>query len=114
MKWVKPVALFGVILAGCSSNLAGIPGWVGQLTRTFQNEPVGNPPQSIWRYEYQGKIVYFVPAQCCDQFSQLFDASGNLICAPDGGFTGQGDGLCPDFFTLRTGETLIWKDPRSR
>ncbi len=78
----------------------------------FKNEPVGNPPQSIWQYEYNGQTVYYVPPQCCDQFGQLYDASGTLLCAPDGGFTGRGDGKCPDFFKVRTNEVLIWKDSR--
>jgi hypothetical protein len=87
---------------------------VDQFISTFESEPVGNPPQSIWRYEYKGQEVYFVLAQCCDQYSKLFDATGNLICAPDGGFIGRGDGRCPDFISLRTDGKLIWQDPRTR
>jgi YHS domain-containing protein len=87
---------------------------VDQFISTFESEPVGNPPQSIWQYEYKGQAVYFIPAQCCDQFSQLYAATGNLLCAPDGGFIGRGDGRCPDFFAFRSAETLIWQDPRSR
>jgi len=88
--------------------------WVNQLIKKFQSEPVGNPPQSIWRYEYKGEIVYYIPPQCCDQFSILYDANGNIICAPDGGFTGGGDGRCPDFFSERTNEKLVWKDTREK
>jgi hypothetical protein len=115
MKWVLLVFLVVIIfLAGCSPAQSTNPRWVDQLIGTFESDPVGNPPRSIWRYEYKGQDVYFFPAQCCDQYSKLFDASGNLICAPDGGFTGKGDGRCPDFFALRTDETLIWQDPRTR
>ncbi|RPI02276.1 MAG: hypothetical protein EHM64_14280 [Ignavibacteriae bacterium] len=85
-----------------------------ELITKYQNDPVGNPPQSIWEYEYKGRIVYYVPPQCCDQFSVLFDAKGNAICAPDGGITGTGNGQCPDFFQLRKNEKLIWKDSRTR
>jgi len=102
-----------VIAAGCSeSTQPENPGWVDQLIGKFKDEPVGNPPQSIWRYEYKGQIVYYVPPQCCDQFSYLYGADGNRICAPDGGYTGRGDGSCPDFFAQRTNEKLIWKDTR--
>ena len=90
------------------------PAWVNQLIEKFEKEPVGNPPQSIWRYDYNGETVYFVPAQCCDKFSALYDKDGRVICAPDGGITGRGDGRCPDFFSERTKEKLIWEDPRSR
>lgn len=88
------------------------PDWVNALIKKYESEPVGNPPQSIWRYTYRGQTVYFVPAQCCDQFSILYDVEGNILCAPDGGFTGQGDGKCPDFFKNRKDEKLIWKDNR--
>ena len=103
-----------IFLTGCASLGSSNPAWINQLITSFENQPVGNPPQSIWRYEYKGEQVYYIPAQCCDQFSQLYDARGILLCAPDGGFTGKGDGRCPDFFSLRTDETLIWQDPRTR
>lgn len=114
MKWVCLAFLSTIVfLAGCSSTKATNPTWVDQLIHTFESEPLGNPPQSIWQYEFKGQEVYFIPAQCCDQFSKLYAASGNLICAPDGGFTGRGDGKCPDFIALRTDGTLIWQDSRS-
>ena len=111
-----------LILAGCTQAVSSEssptqpenPGWVEQLIEKFKSEPVGNPPQSIWRYEYKSQTVYFVPQQCCDMFSTLYDANGNKLCAPDGGFAGGGDGQCPDFFANRTGEKLVWKDTRAR
>jgi hypothetical protein len=104
-----------IVAAGCApSSQVENPPWVDQLIRNTQNEPAGNPPQSIWRYDYNGQTVYYIPPQCCDQYSQLLDAGGKVICAPDGGFTGQGDGRCPDFLEKRTNEELIWKDSRSR
>ena len=90
------------------------PEWIRGLVEKYQNEPLGNSPQSIWRYEYKGQVVYYVPPQCCDQFSALYDTKGSIICAPDGGFTGTGDGHCPDFFPERKNEKLIWKDSRTR
>lgn len=115
LKGFLLVFLVGILfLAGCLPRLSSNPKWVDQLISTFKTETVGNPPQFIWRYDYKGQEVYFIPAQCCDQYSQLYNASGSLMCAPDGGFTGRGDGRCPDFFTLRTDETLIWQDTRKR
>jgi len=90
------------------------PDWINELIKEFESEPVGNPPQSIWRYNYKEQIVYYVPPQCCDQFSVLYNADGDAICAPDGGFTGRGDGHCPDFFSTRTDQKLIWQDKRIR
>ena len=37
------------------------------------------PPQSITKYQPDGATVYYVVHQCCDQFSDLLDANGNLI-----------------------------------
>ncbi len=87
--------------------------WINDLIEKFESDPVANPPLSIWRYNYEGQTVYYVPPMCCDMFSRLYDASGNVICHPDGGFTGMGDGRCPDFFAKRTDGTLIWRDARS-
>lgn len=103
-----------LILAGCSpATPSENPKWVDQRVKEFQGAPVGNPPQSIWRYAYNGQVVYYVPAQCCDMFSTLYDADGNVICAPDGGLTGAGDGRCADFMSQKTQEQLIWQDPRT-
>ncbi len=114
-KLYLPIAILLIAITGCSqSTQSENPQWVDQLIKKFQSEPVGNPPQSIWRYEYKGQIVYYSPPPCCDQFSTLYDANGNGICAPDGGLTGRGDGQCPDFFTNRTNEKLVWKDTRTR
>ncbi len=90
------------------------PAWVMQLIATYASEPVTNPPRSIWRARYYGQLVYYVPPICCDQFSALYDSAGTLLCAPDGGFTGKGDGRCSDFAKRRTEPTVVWEDPRSK
>jgi hypothetical protein len=90
-----------------------LPGWVVALTVEIQSAPVTQPPSSIWRYRYRGETVYFRPSRCCDVQSDLYDDRGILLCHPDGGISGNGDARCPDFFTQRTREQLIWQDPRS-
>ena len=113
MKYVFPL-VFLIIILSCNpiSSSNENPEWLNNLIQKFESESVGNPPQSIWQYEYKGQIVYYVPPQCCDQFSTLYNKNGDVICAPDGGFSGHGDGNCPDFFKERTNEKLIWKDTR--
>jgi hypothetical protein len=107
--------LISVLLIGCArSPVPYEPKWVQDLVSTYEKAPVGNPPQSIWQYEYKDQTVYYVPPQCCDQFSTLYAVSGEVICAPDGGFTGQGDGRCSDFSRERKNEKLIWQDPRTQ
>ena len=84
------------------------------LITQLQSEPAGTPPAQILEYRYQGQLVYFVPVhRCCDFMSDLYDRRGSLICHPDGGIGGHGDGQCPDFFAQRTNERLIWRDTRS-
>jgi len=105
------IALF--LLTGCSpATQASNPAWVDKLIQQISSDPVGNPPLSIWKYEYNGQAVYFVPAHCCDIPSTVYTAEGAILCSPDGGLTGKGDGKCSDFFEKRTGEQLIWQDSR--
>jgi len=102
-----------ILLTGCSqTSQTANPAWVDRLIEQSESDPVGNPPLSVWRYEYNSQVVYFVPAHCCDISSVVYDVEGNGICAPDGGITGDGDGRCPDFFDQRTDEQLIWQDTR--
>ena len=103
-----------ILLMGCAgTSQTGNPDWIDQLIKDYERAEVGNPPMSIWQYEYNGQVVYFVPAHCCDISSILYDAEGNVLCNPDGGITGKGDRRCPDFFDQRTNEQLIWKDSRT-
>ena len=112
-KYFGAIIIILIILVGCSHATQPVnPGWVDQLIKQYESEPAGDPPLSIWRYDFKDQIVYFVPARCCDIYSILFDANGNILCAPDGGIAGVGDGRCSDFFTQRTNEQLIWQDPR--
>lgn len=96
------------------SSLAAnqVPGCIKSLIVDFEKDKVQNPPRSIYRYTYKGKPVYYVPAICCDFFSDLYDADCKLVGHPDGGFTGKGDGKLPDFESAKTDEVLIWKDKR--
>lgn len=94
------------------TSLQAIPPWVDELIKTYQSEPVSDPPRSVWRYTYKNKSVYFIPKVSGDEYSLLFDIDGNEICAPDGGYGDAGDGRCPDFFVNRSDEMLVWKDER--
>jgi hypothetical protein len=94
------------------------PGDVPQCIRTMVDEaasaPVTNPPSSVIEYEYKESTVYYVPPSCCDVSSTLLDAQCKVICAPDGGFTGAGDGKCPDFFAVAKRQRTIWQDSRMK
>ena len=98
--------------ASAASPTPDTPDWLSELIRQMESEPVANPPAFITRYEYKGQTVYFLAQRCCDIFSNLYDADGNIIAHPDGGITGQGDGRAPDFFEERTNERIVWEDER--
>ncbi|MEW5800776.1 MAG: cohesin domain-containing protein [bacterium] len=90
-----------------------IPLWLTELIDELKNSPVANPPAQIIQYEYLNTTVYYLPPKCCDIPSNLYGINGNIICHPDGGFTGRGDGGCPDFFTESKNGITIWKDERN-
>ena len=62
---------------------------------------------------YQGKAAYYVSSACCDIPSELYDATGSLVCYPDGGFAG-GDGRCPSFTFLANTVSVVWRDDRGQ
>jgi uncharacterized protein DUF6970 len=94
---------------GSGSDTTPVPAPVAKLIHELQTKPPTNAPGYVASYEYRGGIVYYVGPRCCDIFSDLYDASGKLICHPDGGLAGHGDGRCPDFLSQRTKEKFLWR-----
>lgn len=68
------------------------------------------PKPQVYRYRYNGETVYHIVPGCCDQRSTLYDKECNVICEPDGGLDGQGDGNCTDFFDEGKKKTLVWNE----
>ena len=102
-----------VISFCCSSVFANEqPDWLTGMIEDVSHATVANPPVEISQYQLDGKTVYYIPGRCCDVPSSLYDAQGQLICQPDGGFTGRGDGRCPGVFEQLQEGSVIWKDPR--
>ncbi len=89
-----------------------IPNAIQELIDGIKSEPVRNPPSKVFRYTYQEDTVYYIPGFCCDQMSAIYSKNGELVCRPDGGFTGNGDGRCNDFFESRADDKIVWSDPR--
>jgi hypothetical protein len=92
----------GVDLSDCPN-----PAWLDELI----NSTSYNKPGAIDRYTYQSAVVFYTPPKYADQYSTLYDRCGTVVCHPDGGFTGRGDGLCPGFFDSATGPIRIWPVP---
>ena len=88
-----------ILISGCVQNFD----WLEDLKTEGK-------ATSIQKCTYQEETVYYITSPCCDQYNFLYDKNGNKICAPDGGFTGQGDGQCSDFFTQKNSCEIIWED----
>ncbi|CAN5757911.1 hypothetical protein BH11BAC4_BH11BAC4_01530 [soil metagenome] len=111
----QPGSDSSIAVSGAAMNYESdnsIPVCIKALIGKFKKEEKQNPPRSVYQYLYNGKTVFYVPAICCDFFSDLYDNNCKLIGHPDGGFTGRGDGSATDFTSVRTSEKLLWKDER--
>jgi hypothetical protein len=70
--------------------------WVRQQVRLYE-APTNEAQSRVSRKVlYAGKPAYLIPSPCCDKFDYLYDFKGVILCAPSGGFTGRGDGSCPE------------------
>lgn len=113
-KSVIVFLLLFVCIISCNKHdlPKGTPKCIENEINKLENLEPQNPRASVWRYKFKGEYVYYIPSACCDIPSKLYDSNCNLICSPDGGFTGTGDGKCTDFHSTKTEEKLIWKDKR--
>ena len=88
------------------------PAWLQRRIQNILAERKRNPIIRITRYRYDGETVYYESAPCCDQQSTLYSLQGQVLCHPEGGITGRGDGRCGSFDKRKTNEQLVWQDPR--
>jgi hypothetical protein len=107
-----------LILTFCVTALAqettsALPKWLQSKISEYESMPPSNPPRSVHQSTYEGKTVYYIPPICCDIQSELYDEAGNRLCAPDGGFTGRGDGRCKLFNVGEAMSFTIWQDSRT-
>ena len=76
VDWTKPI-----------EDIA--PEWLADL----EVKVLDNPTKSITKYRTKTETVYYVVKECCDQFSDLLDADGELIEHPDDSIAGRCDGV---------------------
>ncbi len=91
---------------------AALPTCIKNKIESFKLKETHEKPQRVLEYMYKGKKVYYVVMPCCDFFNEVYDDKCNYLGAPDGGFTGRGDGKIPDFFTEAKSEKLVWGTPK--
>lgn len=114
MKRLLTLLLLTSLLSAfqCEDENGPCPDFIPTKIREILAKPKQNPAAEITEYQFQGQTVYLVSSDCCDQFNYLYSECGDVICAPSGGITGRGDGLCPDFATQATNPRLVWDDRR--
>ena len=91
---------------------AAVPTCIKNKIDSFKLKEAHEKPQRVIEYVYKGKKVYYVVMPCCDFYNEVYDAKCNFMGAPDGGFTGKGDGKLPDFFAEVKSEKLVWGTPK--
>ncbi len=91
---------------------AAVPTCIKNKIDSFKLKEAHEKPQRVLQYIYKGKKVYYVVMPCCDFFNEVYDSKCNFLGAPDGGFTGKGDGKIPDFFEAAKSEKLVWGTPK--
>ena len=91
---------------------AAIPTCIKNKIDSFKLKEAHEKPQRVIEYVYKGKKVYYVVMPCCDFYNEVYDDKCNFLGAPDGGFTGKGDGKIPDFFAGAKNEKLVWGTPK--
>jgi hypothetical protein len=94
------------VLSACSAtspafSAGALPAWLQERLAIYEAAGRQSPVIAVHAWTYKGQTVYEMLAGCCDRFNELYDASGRYLCAPGGGFTGMGDGKCPDAAAAR-------------
>ncbi len=115
MMTFRMLALSGFLLFLTSCDklelAVEVPSCIEAEIRKIQNEEVRNPAAQVWKWEVDENVYYYISSDCCDQYNYLYDEACNVVCAPDGGFSGNGDGNC-SIFSGEIKYTLVWEDVR--
>lgn len=94
-----------------SPSSTSLPEWLRVKIGQYKALPADRAPLGIWRITHNGQPAYYLYSPCCDQYNPLLSAEGNEICNPSGGFTGRGDGKCPEPMDRGTKAALVWSHP---
>ena len=114
MKKTLLIIILILPLLSCENDECGveIPSCIERKIDELKSEAVWNPPAQIWKWETDENTYYYITSDCCDQWNYLYDEQCNVVCAPDGGITGMGDGNCPELSEPIV-KSLIWSDDRN-
>ena len=114
MKYLAIILAFPFLsVTDCSqkkTEAGSIPACIQKIIDDAGKDNPPNTPQKVDEYLYNGKKVFLVTAHCCDQYNTLYDENCKEICSPTGGFSGKGDGKCPDFSEKATHVRVAWEN----
>ena len=110
------ILLLGVLMMACvcGEEVSGdtTPYCIEQKIAAIEKEPVRSPAASVTMIITRSKTYFYIPPYCCDFYGELYDDECNLVCNPDGGIGGNGNGNCPDYSIVE--ERVIWEDKRQQ
>ena len=89
-----------------------VPLCIKNKIRETERKKLANPPAEVWEWKAEERTYYYISSDCCDNFNYLYDENCYIVCAPDGGLSGTGDGECPEF-DVDLVKKVIWRDNRS-
>ena len=120
LKLVLLMIGIGYLCSSCEEQECCIepilyPDCIYTMIDEIKKEAVSTPPKEIYAISFEAKRYFYLPThkQCCDMFSELYDEDCNLVCAPEGGVAGGGDGKCPEGLDIESlDKTLVFKDDR--
>ena len=91
------------------AEVVGLPEWLRIRLADYDAQPGPAAPQAVYALRYGAGLAYYVQAGCCDQLDPLIDARGVILCHPTGGFTGRGDGRCPQALPATSERREVWR-----
>ncbi len=98
---------FFCLLFSCSSmktNTTDLQKLLESYAKSHDNEK----PAQIEKWTVDSAIYYHVFPKGADRYSELYNSDLELICHPEGGMVGTGDGKCPDWAKTVKNKEIIW------
>jgi len=98
------------VISGCEKLdlKKDAPFCIRRMIRKSENKR-GFSIKEVYEWKVDGNTYYYTVSAVADGYHYLYDTSCNRLCAPDGGFSGTGEGECPNF-KGDIKRTLIWSD----
>lgn len=104
------ILFLGLILNSCEMVAPDTPDCILEKIDALKDTSIDDYRAQVLEYSYRGYLVYYIPQLGPDEYSDLYDMYCNLICHPDGGPSGNGDGSCSDFLSDANFVRMIWQD----